>query len=277
MKKKERAEVLSQEEISPGIFSLWLKADFAGEIRAGQFVSVFSKDRAHLLPRPISVCETDPEKSALRLVYRAVGFGTTEFSALKAGDHVEIMGPLGNGFPLNQAAGRRLFLMGGGIGIPPMLACAKAITSLPKNERPAEVYAVCGYRSAETYLLKDLQALVPVLIATDDGSLGTRGTVLDALKTFEKKQAGENGNKEKTERDVIFACGPKPMLRAIKDYAVAEKAQCYLSMEEKMACGVGVCLGCVTKTTDINDHSKVRNARVCKDGPVFDAREVDLT
>lgn len=273
MKKKERAAVLSQKEISPGIFSLWLQADFAGDIAAGQFVSVFSKDQAHLLPRPISVCETDAEKSALRLVYRAVGFGTDEFSKLKDGDSVDVMGPLGNGFPLDKAAGKRVFLMGGGIGIPPMLSCAKAFTALPENERPKEVYAVCGYRSAETYLLEDLQSLVPVLIATDDGSLGAHGTVLDALKAFEE----ETGKAAAPDRDMIFACGPKPMLRAIKDDAGVSGTPCYLSMEEKMACGVGVCLGCVTKTTDVNDHSKVKNARVCKDGPVFDAREVDLT
>lgn len=273
MKKKERAAVISQNEISPGIFSLWLKADFAGDIAAGQFVSVFSKDKAHLLPRPISVCETDGEKSALRLVYRAVGFGTDEFSKLTAGDTVEIMGPLGNGFPLERTAGKRVFLMGGGIGIPPMLSCAKAFRELPKNERPKEIYAVCGYRSAKTYLLEDLQNVVPVLIATDDGSLGTHGTVLDALKAFENKME----RKADPEQNIIFACGPRPMLRAIKEYAGVNDTACYLSMEEKMACGVGVCLGCVTKTTDVNDHSKVKNARVCKDGPVFDAREVDLT
>lgn len=273
MKKKEKAAVLSQKEISLGIFSLWLKADFAKDIVAGQFVSVFSRDKAHLLPRPISVCETDAAKSALRLVYRTVGFGTDEFSKLKAGDTIDIMGPLGNGFPLEKAAGKRVFLMGGGIGIPPMLSCAKAFAALPENERPKEVYAVCGYRSSETYLLEDLQNLVPVLIATDDGSLGTHGTVLDALKAFADK-TDEKGNPE---QDIIFACGPKPMLRAIKDYGEAGNTACYLSMEEKMACGIGVCLGCVTKTVDVNDHSKVKNARVCKDGPVFDAREVDLT
>lgn len=274
MKKKERAAVLSQKKISPGIFSLWIQADFARDIVAGQFVSVFSKDQAHLLPRPISVCETDVKRSALRLVYRAVGYGTGEFSKLKTGDGVDIMGPLGNGFPLEKAAGKRVLLMGGGIGIPPILACARALKALPENEKPREVYAVCGYRSAETYLLEDLQALVPVLIATDDGSLGTHGTVLDALKAFEQERGGENAA---SDDDVIFACGPKPMLRAIKDYATDHETACFISMEEKMACGVGVCLGCVTKTTDVNDHSKVKNARVCKDGPVFDAREVDLT
>ena len=114
-------------------------------------------------------------------------------------------------------------------------------------------------------MLEDLKKRADVLISTDDGSLGTHGTVIDAIREGQ------------AEADVMFACGPKPMLRAVKEYCGEKGMACYVSMEERMACGVGVCLGCVCRTTDINDHSKVRNARVCKDGPVFDAEEVDLT
>lgn len=260
MKKKETAVVLSQEEISRGIFSLTLKVSFAAEVKAGQFVSLFSHDRSRLLPRPISICETDPDRDSIRLVYRVAGRGTEEFSSLHAGDLIDVIGPLGNGFPVEKEEGKEVLLVGGGIGIPPMLNCAKAL----KKNGAGVLFAV-GYRTDDTYLLKDLEEEAQVLISTDDGSLGTHGTVVDAIR------------EQKAEADVIFACGPKPMLRGVKAYAEEKKIPCYVSMEERMACGIGVCLGCVTKTTKTDAHSLVKNARVCKDGPVFNAEDVDLS
>ena len=176
-----------------------------------------------------------------------------------------MLGPLGNGFPLDAVAGKRILLVGGGIGIPPMLMSCGQLQALPEEKRPVKVTFAVGYRTNDTYLLEDLKKRADVLISTDDGSLGTHGTVIDAIREGQ------------AEADVMFACGPKPMLRAVKEYCGEKGMACYVSMEERMACGVGVCLGCVCRTTDINDHSKVRNARVCKDGPVFDAEEVDLT
>ncbi len=263
MKRKEIAEVLSQERLSEDIYSLVLKVSFAGEVKAGQFISVFSKDQSHLLPRPISICSMDDE--SIRIVYRVVGFGTKEFSSLKAGDQVAVMGPMGNGFPIEKMKDKSVLLIGGGIGIPPMMSAAKALRAAAEDQKCREIAFAVGYRSADTYLLDELKALAPVYISTDDGSLGTHGTVLDAIREHH------------ISCDVIFACGPKPMLRAVKDYALEHDIECYVSMEEKMACGVGVCLGCVTKTTAVDAHSKVKNARVCKDGPVFLAQEVDLT
>ena len=261
--KKETASVLRQERIAADIYSLELLVSFAGEVRPGQFVSLYTGDQSMLLPRPISICGADGER--IRLVYRVAGEGTAEFSRLKAGDSVEVMGPLGNGFPLDQAAGRRVLLVGGGIGIPPMLACARGFAALPPEQRPSSAAFVVGYRNADTYLLDDLREAAPVYTATDDGSLGTPGTVLDAIRA------------EDLEADVVFACGPKPMLRALRDFTGERGMACFVSMEERMACGVGVCLGCVTRTAGVDAHSHVHNARVCTDGPVFDAREVDLT
>ena len=128
----------------------------------------------------------------------------------------------------------------------------------------AEKEIVLGYRNKDTFLDGELKAYGKVTIATDDGSLGTHGTVIDAIK-----ECGVKG-------DVIYACGPTPMLRAIKAYAEENNIEAYVSLEEKMACGVGACLACVCKTTGVDDHSKVHNARVCKDGPVFNAKEVEL-
>ncbi len=253
-KRKETAIVQSQREIVPGVFDLRLRTEhIAAEAVPGQFVSVYTGDKSRLLPRPISICEADSAKGLLRLVYRVAGGGTAEFSGLEEGDTVDLLGPLGNGYQLGT---KKALLIGGGIGIPPMLELAKRLD--------CEKQIVLGYANADLFLKEDLEQYGPVAVATDDGSAGTHGTVLDAIR--------ENG----LEADVIYACGPKPMLRALKAYAAEKGIECWLSLEERMACGIGACLGCVCETVDIDDHSKVRNARICKDGPVFAAEEVVL-
>lgn len=256
MKIKECCTVISQECIAKDIYSMWISTKaIAREAKPGQFVSVYTKDASRLLPRPISLCEIDREKDALRIVYRIAGDGTREFSRLRAGDTIDILGPLGNGFPLEEAKGKRVMLMGGGIGIPPMLETAKAI----KGEK----IIVSGYRD-ELFLTEELNAAGQLYLATEDGSAGTKGNVLDAVKA------------NRLEADLIFACGPTPMLRAIKAYALDKGIPCWVSMEEKMACGIGACLACVCKSTEVDGHSQVHNKRICKDGPVFLSTEVEL-
>ena len=256
MKINECCTVISQECIAKDIYSMWISTKaIAREAKPGQFVSVYTKDASRLLPRPISLCEIDREKDALRIVYRIAGDGTREFSRLRAGDTIDILGPLGNGFPLEEAKGKRVMLMGGGIGIPPMLETAKAIQG--------EKIIVSGYRD-ELFLTEELNAAGQLYLATEDGSAGTKGNVLDAVKA------------NRLEADLIFACGPTPMLRAIKAYALDKGIPCWVSMEEKMACGIGACLACVCKSTEVDGHSQVHNKRICKDGPVFLSTEVEL-
>ncbi|MDO4617625.1 MAG: dihydroorotate dehydrogenase electron transfer subunit [Lachnospiraceae bacterium] len=252
--------------IGEGICSLWIETpSIAEEAVPGQFVSLYCRDGSRLLPRPISLCEIDRAGKRLHMVYRIAGKGTAEFAALKAGDTIEVMGPLGNGFPLEKAAGRRVFLMGGGIGIPPMLETAKALTgnSGYQNETAAKVTAVLGYRD-ERFLQDEYEKICDVCISTEDGSYGTKGNVIDAIR--------ENA----LEADVIFACGPAPMLRGIKAYAQEKGIACWISMEERMACGIGACLACVCQSKEVDGHSHVHNKRICKDGPVFEASEVEL-
>ena len=256
-KVKETCTVIRQECIGKDIYSMWLQTKtIAGNAKPGQFVSVYTHDGSKLLPRPISLCEIDKEKGALRLVYRVTGrnTGTESFSRFQAGEEVEVLGPLGNGFPLEEAAGKRVFLMGGGIGVPPMLETMKQLGS--------QKTAVLGYRD-ELFLNEEFAKNGQVYIATEDGSAGTKGNVMDAI------------HENELEADVIFACGPKPMLRAIKAYAVEHNIACWISMEERMACGVGACLGCVCQSTEVDGHSHVHNKRVCKDGPVFLCTEVE--
>lgn len=255
-KVKMTAKVVSQQALTDDIFSMWIQADeIAGAAVPGQFISVYTKDTGKLLPRPISLCQVDKEKGQLRIVYRVVGAGTSQFSAYQAGDDIEIMGPLGNGFPLERAAGKKVFLIGGGIGIPPMLELARQLD--------CEKQAVLGYRDV-LFLNDEFEKFSDVYVATEDGSAGTKGNVLDAIR--------ENGLKA----DVIFACGPTPMLRALKAYAEEHEIECWLSLEEKMACGIGACLACVCQSKEVDEHSHVHNKRICKDGPVFLAQEVEL-
>lgn len=205
---------------------------------------------------PHQLCEIDREAGSLRIVYRTVGKGTEEFSKACAGDTLDILGPLGNGFPMEEIRGKRVLMMGGGIGVPPMLQTAK--------EADADVTIISGYRSADLFLVKELEAAGRLFITTEDGSVGTKGNVMDAIR--------ENH----IEPEVILACGPTPMLRAVKAYAEEKKITCYISLEEKMACGIGACLACVCQSKEVDGHSHVHNKRICKDGPVFLSTEVEL-
>ena len=217
-----------------------------------QFVSLYCKDGSRLLPRPISICEIEPEKKALRLVYRVAGAGTEEFSRMDTGEKLKIVGPLGNGFPFTSDAA---FVIGGGIGIPPMLELAKQLSCTKQM--------ILGYRD-RLFLEQDFKKYGDVYVATEDGSSGTKGNVIDAIRA--------NG----LEADVIYACGPLPMLRALKQYAAEHQMKCYVSLEERMACGIGACLGCVCRSTQTDAHTNVKNKRICKEGPVFEAGEVDF-
>ena len=256
-KKKTKAMVVSQKKLADGIYDLRLETELAQDAACGQFVGVYPKDKSTLLPRPISICEIDKEKNQLRLVYRVAGKGTAEFSNLKTGDSVYLLGVLGNGFPVDKAKpGTKAMLFGGGIGVPPILQLSKELS--------CEKQIVVGYRNAQCFLKEDFEQNGAVYVATEDGSVGTKGNVLDAIR------------EQNLTADVIYACGPTPMLRAIKEYAAEKGIKCYISLEEKMACGIGACLACVCKSKDVDHHSNVHNKRICKDGPVFLAEEVEL-
>ena len=256
-KKKSMATVVSQEMISEGIYSMWLsfpkEQDVAAAAVPGQFISLYCKDGSHLLPRPISICEINKEERSLRIVYRIAGKGTKEFSGLMAGDTITVLGPLGNGF--TPKTGKSI-LIGGGIGIPPMLALVKSL--------PGEVTVVLGYRTNDLFLKEEFDSYAEVYVSTEDGSAGTRGNVIDAIRA------------EGLMADTIYACGPVPMLRGVKAFAEEKGIEAQISMEERMACGIGACLACVCQSTEKDAHSNVNNKRVCKDGPVFNAQEIEL-
>ena len=248
------AFITSIVKVTEDIYSMWLKdSDIANKAKPGQFVSFYSDGKSEMLPRPISICEIDKEEGILRFVFRVVGKGTEEFSKKHAGDTIRIMGPLGNGFILE---GKKAILIGGGIGIPPMLELAKQLK--------CETQVVLGYRNNTSFLQQEFEPYASVYVSTEDGSVGTKGNVIDAIKENQLKA------------DMIFACGPTPMLKGIKQYAVENNIPAQISLEEKMACGIGACLACVCQSKEKDHHSNVNNKRICKDGPVFYAEEVEL-
>jgi dihydroorotate dehydrogenase electron transfer subunit len=248
------ATVDFHEQIASDVYSLYLNvAEMANEVRAGQFVSVYCNEGSRLLPRPISICEAIPERGQLRLVYRVVGAGTRELSNLHAGSKVRVMGPLGNGYELLD---KSAILIAGGIGIPPMLELAKRLS--------CKKTIVLGYRD-EIFLNEEFEPYGDVVIASEDGQHGVKGNVMDAITAN-----GVSG-------DAIYSCGPIPMLRAVKEYGLTNGITTQISLEERMACGIGACLACVCNSTAVDAHSNVHNKRVCKDGPVFYAEEVELS
>lgn len=250
---RDTAVIIRQEEIADGVYSMWLKSsEIARCAVPGQFLAIYSRDGSRLLPRPISICEIDKEDGALHVVYQVVGKGTEEFSGYHTGASLDILGPLGNGFPMKE---KKAFLIGGGVGVPPLLELAKQLQ--------CEKQIILGFRDV-TFLVEDFKKHGEVYISTEDGSMGTKGNVIDCIR--------ENG----LEADIIYACGPAPMLRALKEYAAKKGIECWISMEEKMACGIGACLACVCKSKERDAHTNVNNKRICKEGPVFLAQEVEF-
>ena len=254
--KKDIATIISQNEISTGIYSLWISTNISQEAKPGQFIEIYPKSDSLLLPRPISICEINKDNNSIRIVYRIAGNGTKEFSQYNSGDNITIVGPCGNGFPIDLAKDKSVFCIGGGIGIPPMIGTAQALLDVSKKTT-----LISGYRD-ELFLDEEAKKCGDLYVATEDGSAGSKGNVLNAI------------NDNKLTADIIFACGPMPMLRALAEYARNNNIECYISLEERMACGVGACLGCITKTKHVDDHSKVKNTRICTEGPVFNIEEV---
>lgn len=249
-KKIVEAEILLNKEIAKGIYKMILKAeDVAKEASCGQFVNLYPKSKHTLLPRPISICEIG--ENTITLVYGVVGEGTKAFSLLKEKDTLKVSTPQGSGFTPMPA--KTAVLVGGGIGVPPLVELAKRLTC-PK-------IAVIGFRE-ESFLKEELEKTgAKVHVATDNGNEGFRGNVLELIK------------KEKIMGDYFYSCGPKPMLKALVNYCKEINVPIQVSMEERMGCGYGACVGCVCKIkTDTQKGYEYK--KVCSDGPVFSGEEV---
>lgn len=222
--------------------------------RPGRFVNLYLPSADKLLPRPLSICQSEPDR--LTLVYGVVGSGTKELSEYPLGTELRLSSPLGNGYDLSDANdGDSALLIGGGLGVPPLLSLTKVLI-----ETGISVTAVLGFRS-EPFLTEEFVDLgAKVLIATEDGSFGSKGTVMDIL------------TQKHLDADHWYACGPKPMLKEVAYHSQSLSIDAQLSMEERMGCGFGACLSCTCETR--TDDGKKQRKKICKDGPVFLGREV---
>lgn len=246
-----RCKLVRANKLTSDVYDFTLECPgLAEKAVPGQFAQI--RLPGHTLRRPISICGIDKDKKTLRFVFQIRGQGTAELAEFCEGDELEILAPLGNGFPVQQ--GKRTLLVGGGIGVPPLLGAASALGK--------DAVAVLGFRNRDAVILEhDFAATgASVHIATDDGSYGFHGlvTTLTQQETF----------------DTVFACGPAPMLKAVRALAEERQVPCFLSLEERMACGIGACLGCATALLD--EAGNQYFGHVCKDGPVFDSRRVVL-
>lgn len=243
--------IISNDQMVDNIYEMIIECpEIVAETKAGQFVNLYCRHQGRLLPRPISVCEIDKANGRIHLVYAILGDGTAEFATFKAGETIEVMGPFGNGFDLSHEGDDHL-LVGGGVGTPPMVELAKQL----KGKKTI----VVGFRT-NPYLVDRLKQYGDVHVTTDDGSVGFKGHVVALME--EKGLSGR-----------IYACGPTPMLKGLQAFADKNSLKADLSLEERMGCGFGGCVGCVTKVK-ADTEAGYSYKKVCKDGPVFDAKEV---
>lgn len=247
-----QATILENKPAAENIYSLTLALPEAVKIRAGQFADL-SVGGAHLLKRPLAVCKADGKK--VTVCYQIRGEGTKLLSERKAGETLDALLPLGNGFYLKENE-KKIALVGGGVGIFPM------ISVIGEYAAEKEISAYIGFRNKGAVCgLEELKRAKKLTAVTDDGSFGEK---MNAVQAFAADlQAGERP-------DVVLSCGPLPMLRALKTALEGRDIPCYVSLEERMGCGIGACLVCVCEKTN-GEH-----ARVCKDGPVFEIGEVVL-
>lgn len=259
MIKKELCQIVSQAEIAKHIFKLTLQGELVREMNEpGQFVHLKVSDKVEpLLRRPISISDINKDENQFTMIYRAEGRGTAVLSEKKPGDFVDVLGPLGNGFPIEAAStGETALLVGGGIGVPPLYELSKQLV-----KRGVKVIHVLGFQSENVVFYdREFTELGETYVATVDGSYGTKGFVTNIIED------------RKLRFDVLYSCGPTPMLKALENNYKDKKL--YLSLEERMGCGIGACFACVCRTGD--DPTGHTYKKVCSDGPVFKAGEVLL-
>ena len=236
--------ILSNRELAKDTWEMVLQGDSSALTNPGQFINIAIEGL--YLRRPISVCCYD--EGTITIIYKVVGKGTRKLAAMTEGDTLDVIVGLGNGFDTDKPHGRKIAVIGGGVGVPPMYDTARRLAA--KGE---DVTAILGFATKDvSFYIEKFEALgVKVMITTDDGSMGMKGFVTDALR--------ESGC------DYVMACGPTPMLKGIHRSGIPGQ----LSFEERMGCGFGACMGCTC-------HTLVGAKRVCLDGPVFPTEEVSF-
>lgn len=250
-------KIIDNIELAPDIYQMLICSEYIAKCaKPGQFVNIKCCEGTNaILRRPISICDVNREKNHVSLVYQKRGTGTEFLSKKRAGDTLDIIGPLGKGFDICDN-NKSMAVIGGGIGIFPLLFLLKESSSLNKS-------AFIGFRNKDYAVLVDeyKKNVSNLFISTDDGSLGYKGVV---TRLFQETLISEK-------YDIIYSCGPEKMMKRVAQLAIDAKIPCQLSLEQRMGCGIGACLACAVK---IKTDETWQYKRVCKDGPVFLAEEV---
>ncbi|EPF14596.1 dihydroorotate oxidase B electron transfer subunit [Bacillus cereus] len=259
MMQKQNMIVVNQKEIAKNIYELVLQGTLVQQMNEpGQFVHIkVVEGIAPLLRRPISICNVDQEKNEFTMLYRAEGQGTKTLATRKQGEMVDVLGPLGHGFPVEEAeAGQTALLVGGGIGVPPLYELSQRLVA-----KGVRVIHILGFQTKDVVFYEEKFAeLGDTYVATVDGTHGTKGFVTDVIDNYG------------IDFDILYSCGPLAMLRALEGRYKEKKA--YISLEERMGCGIGACFACVCHLQE--DPSGHSYKKVCSDGPVFPIGEVVL-
>lgn len=253
MYKQGKFQIIEKKNLAKGIYDFEILCPEVAELaEPGQFVQASAE--GFFLRRPISICNIDKEKGTIRLVFEIRGKGTEKLAELNKGDSIDLIAPLGNGFKVLER-GKKAICVGGGIGTPPMISIAK--------EYGENAVVISGFRNMAAVILQDDITSIGAknVLCTDDGSAGIKGFVTEALKA----------EIEASEPDIVYSCGPMVMLKNVTAICKEYNIECQVSLEQRMACGVGACLVCVCKTVKNGEEF---NSHVCKDGPVFNSEEV---
>lgn len=257
------AELVKKEKLLDGLYKFSVDAkEIVDSSKPGNFIEIrINENLDPFLRRPISIYNLDKEKGILEFIFQVKGKGTELLAKKKEGDKIDIIGPLGNGtFKFEEY--KNIAVIGGGIGIFPLYELSKQAKNAGK-----EVYTYLGFRNIDLVTLEEEfdKVSATLTITTDDGSYKNSGFAINYLEN----------DLEKNNIDCIYACGPLPMLKAVKKLAEEKNIPCQISLEEKMGCGLGVCLGCAVRTaTSTEDNPQYLH--VCKAGPVFDSKLVQI-
>ncbi|WP_257001026.1 dihydroorotate dehydrogenase electron transfer subunit [Terribacillus saccharophilus] len=252
----EHLEIISRETIAKDTVEMTFKGKMAQEnILPGQFLHLLVGEGSnHMLRRPISIAGVDKQESTITIIFKLLGEGTNSLSKAEPGDQLDALGPCGQGYPVDELQMEHALLVGGGIGVPPLYYLAQRL-----YEKGIQVTMVAGFQNKEQVFYEEaFRSLGDYYLATDDGSAGEKGFVTDII------------NKEAFHFDQFFTCGPTGMLKAVSTQLANEEG--FISIEQRMGCGIGACFACVVPAPDSESGYK----KICKDGPVFRSKEVVL-
>ena len=254
----ENGTVLLNEQVSSQVKRMLIKVPaIAAQAQPGQFVHVKKEPSVNFLRRPFSIADVDADKGILTLIYRIVGKGTEEYAQMKQGDVMSVLGPIGNGFiPTDIEAGAQPLLVGGGVGIAPLIYLSRVLKE--KGQKP--ILLIGGKNEDEVFWTKYLEPYADkIYVTTDDGSVGFKGFTVQLMPQILAAHSVKT----------IYTCGPMIMMEGVAKLAYEHGIDCQVSMEKRMACGIGVCLGCTFEGKLTHKRRKV-----CTEGPVFAAKEV---